>query len=254
MDGDHDGLIQLSDLIEYDDNCLTSVVCHRIINGHGRKPLSTVPQTLNYFDFIIFFISEIDKTSEISINYWFNILNVDNLDYLTTDVLYEFFKEQHARMSVISSEPIQWSDILCQLCDMIHKSTSLDHTVVFTRKDIVQSKMSTQFFNTIFNLNKFLHGESRDAQRIRHKHETAELNDWTRYACYMYFRLAEGDVDSSTNDVDIDDGVVEPDHNYQSISNKNNKHTHLFNDNSAYNKALNALNTLRETDHDNVAH
>lgn len=56
----------------------------------------------------------------------------------------------------------------------------------------------------------------------------------------MYFRLAESDVNEVV-DADVDDVRAEAD----TLAYAN---TNIFDNNSNYNKALNALNTLREND------
>ena len=71
LDSDHDGFIDQSDLATYDDYSLTSKMIERVIGGHGRPLLSTQVGKMNYLDFIVFLVSEVDKSNRISIAYWY---------------------------------------------------------------------------------------------------------------------------------------------------------------------------------------
>lgn len=70
LDSDHDGLIDSNDLSTYDDYSLTSKMIERVMGGYGRKLLSSVVGKMNYLDFIVFLVSEVDKSNRVSIAYW----------------------------------------------------------------------------------------------------------------------------------------------------------------------------------------
>ena len=74
--------------------------------------------------------------------------------------------------------------------------------VLFDRKALLASNLAPQFFNTLFNLNKFIQSEQRDPVRIKQIHDTPQLSDWDRYAISGYYRLAEVDTDGEV----VDDG------------------------------------------------
>ena len=75
--------------------------------------------------------------------------------------------------------------------------------VLFDKKALFSSNLAPQFFNTLFNLNKFIQSEQRDPIRIKQIHDTPQLSDWDRYAISGYYRLAEVDTEGA------DDGVEE---------------------------------------------
>jgi hypothetical protein len=78
----------------------------------------------------------------------------------------------------------------------------LSATPVFTRKSLKQSAMSSQFFNTLFNLSKFIQSEQRDPFRIKQIHDTPQLSDWDRYAIAGYYRLAEVENEMELSEMD----------------------------------------------------
>lgn len=195
----HNQYLSYNDLYKYDDNSLTNRVVERIINGHARPLLSDKPSHLNYDDFIIFLISEVDKTSDVSIDYWFNVIDLDGDGVITGYEIEYFWEEQKERIYALSNETLNFTDILCQLIDAVKRPaphpgyiptlynnnnthTKYDGThlmnINITRKDLKSSGMSTMFFNTLFNLNKFILNEQRDPLRIKHIHDTPELTEW----------------------------------------------------------------------------
>ena len=233
LDSDHDGFIDQSDLATYDDYSLTAKLVERVIGGHGRPLLSTQPGKMNYLDFIVFLVSEVDKASRVSIAYWFNALDLDGDGQLTSYEMEHFFDEQKQRIQALSQEQITFVDILCQLVDMIkggdgagtdllpvpHNSGAVSQLglaaamrlreasgVLFDKKVLGASALAPQFFNTLFNLNKFIQSEQRDPVRIKQIHDTPQLSDWDRYAISGYYRLAEVDTDGDALDEQGEDG------------------------------------------------
>ena len=53
------------------------------MSGAGRKLLSPIPGRMNYLDFVIFLISEVDKNNDVALDYWFNVLDPDRIRTLT---------------------------------------------------------------------------------------------------------------------------------------------------------------------------
>ena len=140
-----------------------------------------------------------------------------------------FFEEQKQRIQSLSQEQITFVDILCQLVDMIKggdgagadllpippTTTTISRLglaaamrlreasgVLFDKKALLTSNLAPQFFNTLFNLNKFIQSEQRDPVRIKQIHDTPQLSDWDRYAISGYYRLAEVDTDGEV----VEDG------------------------------------------------
>lgn len=207
LDQDHDFLIDKNDLARYNDYALTSRVIERVAAGCARKLLSGTPGVLSYEDFIVFLISEVDKTSDVALDYWFKVIDVEGDGFLDIYEMEYFFKEQQARMQSVSSEDVQYQDILCQLVDMIHPNSG---TSVINREDISRSRMGPLFFNVLFNLGKFLLYEQRDPNRIRQQRMHPQLSEWDRYAIAGYYHLAEADQEDNRTEWE-QDGAQEVD-------------------------------------------
>jgi len=190
LDEDHDFEIDIKDLMRYDDFALTTKVIQRVMEGCGRPFVSQTPGRMGYEDFVVFLMSEVDKTSDISLEFWFRCLDLDGDGVIAAYELEYFFAEQASRLQQLSQEEVLFTDVLCQLNDMIKPAVESK----FTKRDIRNTKMATQFFNIIFNLTKHVLAEQRDPILIHQVHSTPELCDWDRYAINEYIKLAESEI------------------------------------------------------------
>lgn len=202
LDANHDLQIDREDLMRYGSHSLTYRIVDRIFGGYAR-PLDCPenPGFMSYTDFIWFCLSEEDKTSDTAIDYWFRCVDMDGDGLITMYDMEFFYTEQLHRMECFGHEPVQIRDILCQLLDMINPNVK---PPVIRRRDLKKCKLAGNFFNVLFNLNKFFAIEARDPLQIRQEHATPDLTDWDRFAALEYLRLSaeeEGEEDESWEDV-----------------------------------------------------
>lgn len=196
LDTDHDFLIDKENLLRYGNHALTYRIVDRIFSQVPRKFTSNIEGKMGYEDFVYFMLSEEDKSSEPSLEYWFKCLDLDGNGVLTPNEMQFFYEEQLHRMECISQEPVLFDDILCQIVDMIAPEVE-DY---ITLRDLKRSKLSGNFFNILFNLNKFMAYESRDPFLIRQEREEPNLTEWDRFAHREYIRLSmEEDVEDVSN-------------------------------------------------------
>ncbi|CAN1192886.1 Serine/threonine protein phosphatase 2A regulatory subunit B''alpha, partial [Linum perenne] len=196
LDTDHDYLIDRENLIRYGNRCLTYRIVDRIFSQVPRKFTSNVEGKMNYEDFVYFILSEEDKSSEPSLEYWFKCIDLDGNGVLTSNEMQYFYEEQLHRMGCMSQETVPFEDILCQIVDMI----SPEKEGYITLRDLKRSKLSGNIFNILFNLNKFMAFESRDPFLIHQEREEPTLTEWDRFAHREYIRLSmEEDTEVVSN-------------------------------------------------------
>jgi serine/threonine-protein phosphatase 2A regulatory subunit B'' len=193
LDSDRDYKISRDDLLKYGDHSLSHMIVDRIFeaaprpfgNGKGKGGRDT----MGYEDFIYFMLSEEDKQNPISVKYWFECLDVDGDGHLSTLDMRGFYGVQAHRMQCLGHEVVPFEDVLCQFFDMIKPKEQGR----LCEGDFLQghcNKVSGSLFDALFNLNKYLQFESRDPFLERNKREDEFDNDWDRYACVDYNRLA----------------------------------------------------------------
>ncbi|KAI9077991.1 hypothetical protein K1719_040120 [Acacia pycnantha] len=196
LDTDHDFLIDKENLIRYGNHALTYRIVDRIFSQVPRKFTSKVEGKMGYEDFVYFILSEEDKSSEPSLEYWFKCIDLDGNGVLTRNELQFFYEEQLHRMECMAQEPVFFEDILCQIIDMI----GTENESYITLRDLKGSKLSGSAFNILFNLNKFMAFETRDPFLIRQQRENPTLTEWDRFAHREYIRLSmEEDVEDVSN-------------------------------------------------------
>jgi hypothetical protein len=74
---------------------------------------------MGYEDFVWFILSEEDKSSEPSLEYWFKCVDLDCDGVITPNEMQFFYEEQLHRMECMAQEPVLFEDIVCQMADMI---------------------------------------------------------------------------------------------------------------------------------------
>ncbi|KAJ9540211.1 hypothetical protein OSB04_026717 [Centaurea solstitialis] len=207
LDTDHDFLIDKENLIRYGNHALTYRIVDRIFSQVPRKFTSKVEGKMGYEDFVYFILSEEDKSSEPSLEYWFKCIDLDGNGVLTRNEMQFFYEEQLHRMECMAQEPVLFEDILCQIVDMIGPK---DEGYI-TLRDLKGNKLSGSAFNILFNLNKFMAYESRDPFLIRQERENPTLTEWDRFAHREYIRLSmeEDAEDASNGSADVWDESLE---------------------------------------------
>ncbi|TYG62805.1 hypothetical protein ES288_D07G261600v1 [Gossypium darwinii] len=196
LDTDHDFFIDRENLIRYGNHALTYRIVDRIFSQAPQKFAGDVEGKMGYEDFVYFMLSEEDKSSEPSLEYWFKCIDLDGNGVLTPNEMQFFYEEQLHRMECLALEPVLFEDILCQIIDMI----APEREDCITLQDLKGSKLSGNVFNILFNLNKFMAFETRDPFLIRQEREDPTLTEWDRFAHREYIRLSmEEDVEDASN-------------------------------------------------------
>lgn len=185
LDQDHDHLIDKEDLLRYSNYSLTYRIVDRIFAGIPRRLTAPEPGKMGYEDFCWFLLSEEDKTTPQSIEYWFRCVDLDGNGSIDPTEMKYFYQEQLQRMECISQEVVSFADVVCQLHDMIKP----DKEGRFTLKDLRRSPLASNFFNILFNLNKFIAFEQRDPFQMR-ADAAQGLSDWERFARAEYDQMA----------------------------------------------------------------
>ncbi|XP_042313870.1 serine/threonine-protein phosphatase 2A regulatory subunit B'' subunit alpha isoform X2 [Sceloporus undulatus] len=185
LDTDHDLYISQNDLARYNDQALSSRVIERIFSGAVLRGIQVEKENqMSYADFVWLLISEEDKRSPTSIEYWFRCMDLDGDGMLSMYELEYFYEEQCERMESMGIEPLPFHDLLCQMLDLV--KPDIEGRV--TLRDLKKCRMAHIFYNTFFNLEKYLDNEQRDPFAVQKdvENDGPEPSDWDRYAAEEY--------------------------------------------------------------------
>ena len=185
LDGDSDGLISKDDLMKFNDSAISPIIIERFFQSSFFPRSSNRKQTLDFTAFAYFLMSSEDKTNLTSINFWYKLCDLDDDGVLSMKEVEELYDMQFERMRITGNETIPFEDIIRQLMDMIHPA---DASMV-TISDLVKSKLADVFYNTLFDLQKFLVREYQFTVNPDLDDVTKHLSPWELYVLIEYDQL-----------------------------------------------------------------
>lgn len=194
LDTDHDLFIDKHDLAKHNERALSWRMIERIFSGAVTRGRLQKQDRMGYQEFVWFLISEEDKRHPTAIEYWFRCMDLDGDGYLSMYELEYFYEEQLQRMEALGIETLPFHDCLCQMLDMVRP----EETDKISLRDLKKCRMTPIFFDTFFNLEKYLDHEQRDPfASHRAEDDGPEVSDWDRYAAEEYELLVaeEGGAD-----------------------------------------------------------
>ncbi|CAM9344381.1 unnamed protein product [Lampetra planeri] len=208
LDADHDLYIDQKDLVQHNDQAISHKMIERIFSGTVTRDRRVYKEgRLSYADFVWFLISEEDKKTDTSIEYWFRCMDLDGDGVLSMYELEYFYEEQCHKLETMAIEPLPFEDCLCQMLDLVKPEVKGKITL----RDLKRCKMSHIFFDTFFNIEKYLDHEQRDPFFAVREAETEgqQVSDWEKYAAEEYNILAaEEAVDDQC--IDVYDNPLRP--------------------------------------------
>ncbi|EFA83933.1 hypothetical protein PPL_03003 [Heterostelium album PN500] len=216
LDTDHDLYISAQDLAKYSNFSLTEKMIARII----ECPIFTDSKTnlLSYKNFVWFILSEEDKNNSTSIEYWFNCLDFDCDGILSYHEMEYFYNDQKDRLDNLNLDPPVFTDLLCQIIDMIKPKDSERITLI----DLKNSKLSGYLYNILFNTTKFFIQETKESICT----SDPSMSDWNRFAKAEYEKaLAEETFEEEDDDDDMDEGLGS-EHSWYQVGGGRNQFTY----------------------------
>ncbi|XP_011605349.2 serine/threonine-protein phosphatase 2A regulatory subunit B'' subunit beta isoform X2 [Takifugu rubripes] len=201
LDTDHDLYIDQRDLAQHNDQAISQKMIERIFSGTVTRDRRVHKEgRLSYADFVWFLISEEDKKTDTSVEYWFRCMDLDGDGVLSMYELEYFYEEQCQKLEAMAIEPLPFEDCLCQMLDLVKP----EFEGKITLRDLKRCKLSHIFFDTFFNIEKYLEHEQKDPFSVIRELETdgQEVSDWEKYAAEEYdILVAEEAANEECNDV-----------------------------------------------------
>lgn len=205
LDTDHDLYIDPKDLARYNDHASSNRIIERLFSGAVTRGNAVQREgRMSYAEFVWFLISEEDKKNHTSIEYWFRCMDTDGDGVLSMFELEYFYEEQCERMERMGIEPLPFQDLLCQMLDLVKPESQGKITL----GDLKRCRMAHIFFDTFFNLEKYLDHEQRDPFAVQKDidSEGPEPSDWDKYASEEYeILVAEETANEQLHEGSFDD-------------------------------------------------
>ncbi|XP_066922120.1 serine/threonine-protein phosphatase 2A regulatory subunit B'' subunit beta-like [Clytia hemisphaerica] len=203
LDTDHDMVISKDDLSRYSNGAVSLRMIDRLFSGCVTRDQSLKEGKMLYVDFIWFILSEVDKASPTGMEYWFRCMDMDGDGVISMYELQYFYEDQLQKMIELGMETLSFQDCLCQMLDLVKPS----HPYQVTLRDLKKCKLAPVFFDTFFNLEKWLEHEQKDPfQASRNENGEPEVSAWERYVGEEYELLvAEEGASQINQEIDYED-------------------------------------------------
>lgn len=237
LDTDHDQLLSAEDLCRYGastcpyqhmcrcdrfskscpcGNVYNQLAVERVFQGVPRPLHCKTPGRIDYADFIPFILSEEDKDSDVSIDYFFAIMDANGDGFIDeTDMRY-FWQEMLLLNRCHLRENDRLPDLICQMTDMCkHTQHCTGEGFVhgderITKRDIRRSKTPGNIFNVFFNFTKSVCFECKDPYTIKYSPLMFEKTAWDRYSRVTYDALESRDSAVAESDLELcDDDFIQ---------------------------------------------
>lgn len=202
LDSNHDLLIDQQDLLRYDQHALSMRTINRVVSvlrlSEKMTLTGSAPFVLEYEDFIVFLINEEDKTTARSLEFWFNVVDLDGDGYIRYYEMKHFYDEQCERLEALNQEAIPFDNIMCQMNDLLNPKVPGQ----FTLTDFIRHrKASGVFFDMLLSLTKALTREFRDPYQVKQELEDyPTFSAWDRFALREYHSLMLVDEEEDNED------------------------------------------------------
>jgi len=206
LDTDHDMVISKDDLSRYSNSAISNCMIDRLFSGCVTRGTSFVDGHMSYVDFVWFILSEVDKTTTTGIEYWFRCMDINGDGIISLYEMEYFYSDQLKKMEDLGMEVLAFEDCLCQTLDLIKPES--DNTI--TLRDVKQCKLSPVFFDTFFNLDKWLEHEQKDPFQSS-KDDGESESVWDRYVNIEYELLVA--EEGGCEDIEYEDDFDTEDEN-----------------------------------------
>lgn len=212
LDTDHDLVVDKHDLMGYGDGVISSRVLDRVLSGAVTRWDTSDHQLgrMSYVDFVWFILSEEDKKTPTSIEYWFRCMDLDGDGCISMYEMEYFYEEQVQKLEQLDIEPLPFEDCVCQIFDVVNPETEGKVSL----RDLKKCKMAHVFFDTFFNIAKYLNNEQKDPFVAQTTVDGAiiVMSDWDNFATEEYEMLVAEEQSNKLTDMskallDDDEGI-----------------------------------------------
>ncbi|KAH8739995.1 hypothetical protein FG386_001108 [Cryptosporidium ryanae] len=201
LDNDEDQELTFNEFKNHDNNSITEFAANRIwkCNIESKSSLFNdciinKDRKMNYYDFLYFYISDEDKTSEKSIRYWFEIVDLDCDGWISKDEIESFYNEQKKRIDDLNYSIPEFNSVLCMMNDLLMPSTENK----FRLDDFIRNRLiAGHFFNILINTKKcittiLMDGEFNTINSFLQSIETNKhISPWDLH-CYYQYQIIQG--------------------------------------------------------------
>jgi len=175
LDQDRDMRLDHRELMDYGDEgsgTLSARIVTRILEVNLTDPES---KTMNLQDFTVFLMAEVDKTTPQSLEYWFQVLDLDQDGILSLRELHTFHLDNVATLISLDllHHCVRFEDLICQLVD---STSGRESRIFFSLPELRKNPRMPHLLNAFINLFKFICDDEHAEERVK-----KNIGEWNEF-------------------------------------------------------------------------
>jgi Ca2+-binding EF-hand superfamily protein len=162
LDTDRNGMLNKQEFSRYNGGVLTQPFVDGLFQQYRMYSLNDKDageMEMDYKTFLDFVLAMDNKHTPESIRYFFKILDIDGVGYLTLHTLHYFFRAVVKRMQELGHEPVDSIEVVSnEIVDMINPSDPNRITIA----DLIKSNYAATVISMLIDVNGFWRYENRE--------------------------------------------------------------------------------------------
>jgi len=158
LDLDEDGELSKEELLEYEE---AGQLASKVVDRVWQVNLTSKDKNMEYWDWVMFVMAEVDKSTDPAMEYWFAVLDTDGDGLLSLGEMKEFYSESLMLLIIQDinvPQIVHWEDITTQICDIIR----CRRRGLFSLMDIKGKTKFAHILDAFINIFNFIMNDEND--------------------------------------------------------------------------------------------
>eukprot|EP00090_Calanus_glacialis_P042187 TRINITY_DN74903_c0_g1_i1.p1 TRINITY_DN74903_c0_g1~~TRINITY_DN74903_c0_g1_i1.p1 ORF type:complete len:591 (-),score=216.86 TRINITY_DN74903_c0_g1_i1:64-1836(-) len=181
LDSDEDGELGKAELLDYEEG---GVLTRKVVERVWQVNLLSRDKNMDYWDWVIFVMAEVDKTTSPALDYWFAVLDTDDDGLLSLGEMKEFYSESLLLLIIQDINVphiVRWEDLTTQISDILSSGGEGLFSLMDLRKVRGSNKLA-HLLDAFINIFNFIMNDENDVSirsemSILQKYVVRSLND-----------------------------------------------------------------------------
>jgi len=158
LDIDEDGVLSKEELLEYEEG---GQLARKVVDRVWQVNLENKDKNMEYWDWVMFLMAEVDKSTDPAMDYWFAVLDVDGDGLLSIGEMKVFYTESLMVLitaDIVVPQLVKWEDIKTQIWDIIRHTRQ----GLFSLMDIRGKVKFAHILDAFINIFSFIMNDEND--------------------------------------------------------------------------------------------
>eukprot|EP01084_Bolivina_argentea_P282150 482921_1 len=154
LDQDHNGTLSQKEMLQFNGSSMSNLCVQRIFQYK-----KTWDGEMDYKGFLNFVLAVEYKHLPQSLNYFWDMIDLDGNGYLTPLTIHTLFRSVQKKMGIFGIDPINSEDVLSEIIDMVNPKNQQK----ITKQDLINSKMFSTVVSILTDAKGFWEYDNRES-------------------------------------------------------------------------------------------